>query len=271
MALTVRSLGSGSSGNALLVESATTAVLVDCGVGARGLAAGLASAGRSLRALDAVLISHEHSDHVRSLPNVVRAAVPILTTNGTARAAHVPSPLWHEVRAGFPVRVGDLTITPTGVSHDAAEPCGFHLRAADAAVTIVTDIGRPNDAIADFVADSDLIVLEANHDEQMLRFGPYPSYLKRRVLSDVGHLSNADCAALLARALRTGGRSRSIWLAHLSQTNNRPRLAEQAVAQHLVQTGTAHAVAALPRHGHALVWRADDTSPIAVQAALPLG
>ena len=271
MTLTVRSFGSGSSGNALLIESAATAVLIDCGVGARGLAAGLAAAGRSLRTVDAVLLSHEHSDHVRSLPNVVRAAVPIATTKGTARAAQVPSHLCQEVRSGSPFRIGDLTVTPIGVSHDAAEPCGFHLRGDDATVMVVTDLGRPDDAIADFVAESDLIVLEANHDEQMLRLGPYPIHLKRRVLSDIGHLSNADCGAVLARALLNSGRSRSIWLAHLSQVNNRPRLAVQAVAQQLVAGGTAHAVVALPRHGHELVWRADDASPIAVQMALPLG
>jgi len=270
MALTVRNLGSGSSGNALLVESDGATVLVDCGVGARALTAGLAAAGRSLRELDAVLVSHEHTDHVRSLPNLVRAAVPIATTHGTARAAQVPPHLWEEVRSGSPLRIGDVTVTPIGVSHDAAEPCGFHLRGATAAVTVVTDLGCPNDAIAEFVAASDLIVLEANHDEQMLRLGPYPVYLKRRVLSDLGHLSNADCSELLARALHRGGPSRSIWLAHLSQTNNRPRLAERAVAQRLAETGTAHAVVALPRHGHELVWRSDDTTSITVQMALPL-
>ena len=270
MVLHIRSLGSGSSGNALLVDTGNAAIVIDCGVGVRALANGLAASGRSLRELDAVFLTHEHGDHVRSLPNAVRAGVRLAATAGTARAAGVPSHLWEEVRVGRECRVGGLTITPLRVSHDAAEPCGYHVRTHDSAITVVTDIGCGDEALDEFLVASDLIVLEANHDEAMLRQGPYPTHLKRRVLSDVGHLSNADCGRLLLRALNGTGRSRTIWLAHLSQTNNRPPLARDTVARALAADGTPHEVVPLARHGHEPHWPSGGRPSVAVQMPLLL-
>ena len=221
--------------------------------------------------LAAVLLTHEHADHVRSLPNVVRAGVPVLATRGTALAAGVPTRVWEDVTIGRATAVGRLAVTPIGVSHDAAEPCGYHIQANGTAITVITDIGRADEAIDGYIADSDLVVLEANHDDAMLRHGPYPLHLKRRVLSDVGHLSNDDCGRTLARALTGATRPRTIWLAHLSHVNNRPRLAVQTVARILTERGMVHPIVPLARYGHETVWRSDEAPSFALQLALPLG
>ena len=275
MSLTVRNLGSGSSGNALLIDAGEVAVAVDCGIGPWALAAGLRAAGRRLADLDAVLLTHEHVDHVRTVPQVARAGVPLVATAGTARAADLPRVNWEEARLGASLRIGGLTVTALGVSHDAVEPCGYHVAAAEASLTVITDLGCPDAALHDYLAVSDLIVLEANHDVAMLRAGPYPAHLKRRVLSPTGHLSNDDCGRLLVAALGDDARRRTIWLAHLSTTNNRPALARQTVQLALAARGLALPVAPLARYGHEQVWRADDPQegarPVAVQMPLPLG
>lgn len=270
MVVAVRSLGSGSSGNALLIEGGKTSLVVDCGVGPRALAAGLRASDRAVRDLDAVLLTHEHVDHVRALPRVVKDGVPLIATLGTARAANVPSSSVEPVAPGREVGVAGASVTAIGVSHDAAEPCGYHIRLAEIAITVVTDLGRREPALLDYLAGSDLIVLEANHDEALLRAGPYPAHLKRRVLSPTGHLSNADCGRLLGDALAGSRRSPTVWLAHLSTTNNRPALARQTVEQALAARGLTPPVVPLPRHGHDLVWRPGEQRRAAVQLSLSL-
>ena len=250
----VRSLGSGSSGNALLVQTESCLIAVDCGISPRALVSGLRAAGRRLADLDAVLLTHEHADHVRSLPQVLAGRVPVLATRGTPSAARLPAAVWEPVRANVPFTVQDFEVTPLAVSHDAAEPCGYHLRCRGATLTVLTDLGVAHESLHPYLATSDLVVLEANHDEQLLRCGPYPAHLKRRVLSDAGHLSNADCGSLLAAALTVDGRSRTVWLAHLSTTNNRPELARAAVRGALTGRGVDAQVIALPRHGHDVTW-----------------
>jgi len=269
MTLSVRCLGSGSSGNALLVDAGTSAVVVDCGIGARALGAGLRAAGRAIGDLAAVLLTHEHADHVRALPQVLKAGVPLVATAGTARAADLPATRTEVVRPNRPVAVGEIEVTALAVCHDAAEPCGFHLRAGGAAVTVVTDLGRGEAALHNHLAAADLVVLEANHDEAMLRAGPYPAHLKRRVLSPSGHLSNADCGSLLAAALTAGAASPTVWLAHLSTTNNRPALARQTVQAALARHGLTPVVVPLPRHGHERVWQPGEARGGAVQLAMP--
>jgi phosphoribosyl 1,2-cyclic phosphodiesterase len=153
------------------------------------------------------------------------------------------------------VSIGEIEVIAIPVSHDAAEPCGFHLRAANNSLTVLTDLGSPSGAAAEAVADSDLVVIEANHDEQMLLHGPYAARLKRRILSNTGHLSNEACGRLLAAALRDASRMPTIWLAHLSETNNRPPRAIETVEMHLAREGLVLGVLALPRHRLGPVWR----------------
>ncbi len=262
MSLTVQSLGSGSSGNALLLDDGMSCVLVDCGIGPRQLAKALAATNKSPGDIEAVLITHEHIDHVRGLKALSRTDSRLVASEGTATAATLPTTSWEEIRLGSTLRVGKLTVTALAVSHDAKEPCGYHI-ASDGGgkVVVITDIGCRDDALIDPLSEADLIVLEANHDVQMLRNGPYPHYLKRRVLSSSGHLSNGDCGVLLAESLRRVSLPGEIWLAHLSQTNNRPQLAVETVRQSLAKAAVATRVTALPRQAVGPVWSTLNPSP----------
>jgi phosphoribosyl 1,2-cyclic phosphodiesterase len=268
--LAVTSLGSGSAGNALLVRTAGAVLLVDCGIGIRRLLRALCSVGLTLADVDAVLISHEHSDHIRELPRFVMQGTAVLSTRGSARAANVPTQLWEETRAERPVRIADVEVVAIPVCHDAEEPCGFLIRSGAGSVTVVTDLGCPCPAAVEAIAESRLVVLEANHDEAMLRRGPYPERLQRRILSDSGHLSNAGCADLLAQAIRGSTQPPTVWLAHLSETNNRPHLAKQTVQRRLTQVGLQLDLHALPRREINETWTPHTAKPGVAQLSFDL-
>jgi phosphoribosyl 1,2-cyclic phosphodiesterase len=269
--LAVTSLGSGSSGNALLVRTAEAVLLVDCGVGVRRLQRALAAVGLSMADIDAVLISHEHSDHIQELPRFIRQHTAVLSTRGSARAANVPPGVWEETRELQPVRLADVEVVAIPVCHDAADPCGFLIRSPAGSVTVVTDLGCAAPAVVEAIAESRLVVLEANHDEAMLRRGPYPEPLQRRILSDSGHLSNAACAELLAHAIRGSMEPPTVWLAHLSETNNRPQLAKQTVQRRLSQAGLLLDLHALPRREINETWSPATAKPGIAQLSLDFG
>lgn len=257
----VQSFGSGSSGNALLVQSGGCSLLVDCGLGPRTLAKALAERDTHLDHLDAILLTHEHDDHVRGLPGI-KGGSPIFATEGTARALGLSLGRCRLLSFHEPVDVGGLTVTALRTSHDAAEPCGFSITDGKTRISILTDLGETDDACIEVIADSKLIVIEANHDVQMLRSGPYPDYLKRRVLSARGHLSNADCGAFLSRCLGSSLSIRTIWLAHLSAVNNRPNVAVRTVERALVGCRLKHQVVALPRREPGPVWHPGVTANV---------
>jgi phosphoribosyl 1,2-cyclic phosphodiesterase len=256
----VRSLGSGSSGNAMIVDDGATLVLIDCGVSFAAIQRGLATIRRQVEEIAAVLISHEHVDHVRALARVQRAGIPVISTAGTARAADISSGPRELLRIGQSVTVRTLSITALPVSHDAAEPCGFQIQSPNGCVTIVTDTGVASDNLWRPLSESDLIILEANHDIQMLKRGPYPAHLKQRVLSHQGHLSNDSCAEALATALKSAKAPVTIWLAHLSAVNNRPDLAVATVAASCCRT-QQHLVEALPRGRMGRLWQPGEQPP----------
>ena len=268
--LAVTSLGSGSAGNALLVRTAGAVLLVDCGVGVRRLLRALGAVGLTMADVDALLISHEHSDHIRELPRFVMQRTSVLSTRGSAHAAKVPTQLWQETRPELPVRLGDVEVVAIPVCHDAADPCGFLIRSSAGSVTVVTDLGCSSSAAVEAIAESRLVVLEANHDEAMLRRGPYPQHLQRRILSDSGHLSNAGCADLLARAIRGSSQPPTVWLAHLSETNNRPHLAKQTVQRRLAQVGLRLDLHALPRREINETWSPHTARPGVAQLSFDL-
>lgn len=270
MSLTVRCLGSGSSGNALLIETGSTAIVVDCGLHSRALDSGLRAADRDLATIDALLLTHEHVDHVRALPRFVTARVPVIATPGTATAASISPSTLERLPLRGSTQIGDVTITSLAVSHDAAEPCGYHLQAGEGALTIITDLGCGSPELAPFIAVSDLVIVEANHDEAMVRSGPYPTHLKRRILSSTGHLSNEDCGRLLTQSLVGANRLPTVWLAHLSATNNRPVLARQTVQRALAGQGLGPPVIPLPHQGHDRLWCLDQQSASVVQLAMVL-
>ncbi|MCL6547443.1 MAG: MBL fold metallo-hydrolase, partial [Alicyclobacillus sp.] len=230
-------LGSGSTGNAVYVQTESVKVLVDAGLSCRQLQARLrAAAGVDLADLDALLITHEHVDHVRGLTQLLkrtRPDTPVYLTEGTRRAAGLDNGdmacRCRVVRAREPVDIGGLVATPIAVSHDAEEPVAYRLDGFGGSLAILTDLGYVSDVIKSAVSGCHTLVWETNHDVDMLRAGRYPWNVKRRILSDKGHLSNADAGVALAEVVAESAGALQVYLAHLSQENNLPDLARVTV------------------------------------------
>jgi phosphoribosyl 1,2-cyclic phosphodiesterase len=251
----IQSFGSGSSGNAAFVRGGGASILIDCGIGPRMLQRFLQAHGCRLKEIDAVLLTHEHDDHVRGLAALRAAGRPIHATPGTSIAIGLGAQSNDHLVFDRSMTIGGLEVRALQTSHDAAEPCGFTLSDGANRATVLTDLGETDDCCLDLLAASDLIVIEANHDVHMLKSGPYPVYLKQRVLSARGHLSNVACGSFLGRALANSRRSKTIWLAHLSATNNRPDLAVRTVQEALARLPVRHKVIALPRRDVGPTWR----------------
>ena len=227
-------LGSGSAGNCTYIATQETRILVDLGFGRISLRRRLQEAGLSLDRLNALLLTHEHTDHVSGVPALVRDhEVPVLTTEGTLRESPPLQDLDRVkiVPVGSPFRIGDLEIEAFPVSHDAAEPVGFRFASEGTQGLLATDLGEPTREILDRLADCDWLVLESNHDEEMVLAGPYPWLLKQRLMGPKGHLSNHALGRCLKAHL--GVRTKHIFLAHLSRTNNHPQLALAQVSEAL--------------------------------------
>lgn len=218
-------LGSGSNGNACLVEAGGRRLLVDAGLGPRILAARLRPLGLTAADLTDVLLTHEHVDHVSGLPGLLKRQPDLVihATRGT-RAGVDPDVRPH-VRAFIPgrvLRLGDLRIHPFRVSHDAREPVGYRIEAPEAGLGYATDLGVHGDAVIRALSGLDALVIESNHCPERLARGPYPPRLKRRVAGPGGHLSNEQCRGLLGAVLHPG--LRFVAFAHLSEVNNAPEL-----------------------------------------------
>lgn len=267
----VISFGSGSSGNAFLVQSGETNLLVDAGVPIRRLQAGLQAAGVGAGELAAILITHEHHDHVRTLPQLLRHHdCPVISSQGTASAMQGRAEFRaHPCAVGSRTRVDRVEIMPVPVSHDAAEPVGFFLDDGETCVSIFIDLGQADQQMAEPVEAAHLVIIEANHDGMMLQRGRYPAHLKRRIAGNRGHLSNQDCSRFLAANL--GSDTTDIWLAHLSANNNTPALASGAIEREL-ETGTrVPRVRVLPRRGKDVIWDSTDLRNAPQQLRLPFG
>ncbi|MBF6590044.1 MAG: MBL fold metallo-hydrolase [Ktedonobacterales bacterium] len=252
----VISLGSGSSGNALVVLVGREAVLVDAGFAVRTLVSRLRQVGVAPEALTGICLTHEHSDHARGAVGLARQyGIPLIgdprTLAAVLRAAEnraeaTMAPEREELPVGQARRVGALEVRSFAISHDAVAPCGFVLASSAWRVCVVTDTGMPTEPMVEALREAHLLVLEANHDRMRLLNGPYPHYLKMRILSPTGHLSNEQTCQTLARVLDDG--PRWVWLAHLSKTNNTPDLASACVGEHLRTLGLRHLVPVpLPR------------------------
>ncbi len=244
----LKSIASGSSGNCIYVGNADTHVLVDAGISAKRIAEGLSTLDITPSDIDAVFITHEHSDHISGLSVLSRKfRLPIYATAGTIDAIlngpkqdYDPA-LFNEISPDDTFCLNDLLIDPIRVSHDAADPVCYRFY-ADApeservSVAVCTDLGIYDDYIVDRLKGVSALLLEANHDIRMLEAGSYPYFLKRRISGDKGHLSN-DSAGMLLCALMGDDRLKTVLLGHLSQENNYPALAFETVRMQLKMTG----------------------------------
>ena len=230
------SLGSGSSGNATVVEArsdtTTSRVLIDCGFSLRELAFRLARAGLTTVDLTAVFITHEHGDHVGcALALARRHRLPLWMSRGTWRAIGEPDAdgLLNFARDGQPIIVGDLMLNPFTVVHDAQEPLQLDVTDGAAKLGVLTDVGSVTPHVLSRLQGCDAMLLECNHDRELLAGSRYPASLKARIGGRLGHLSNDTSAQILAACLHPG--LNQLVAAHLSKENNRPDLARQALAQ----------------------------------------
>lgn len=223
------SLGSGSSGNALLVRSRACCLMVDCGFSLREVERRLASRGVDARDLDAVLVTHEHGDHAGGVAAVARRyGLRVYATAGTIKAARLEGLDAKVLVPECAERIGDIEVMPVTVPHDAREPSQFVFQQGGRRLGVLTDLGSLSNLVREHYHACDALVLECNHDDEMLALGPYPYPLKQRVGGAWGHLSNAQAAEFVA-GLELGGLQHLV-AAHLSEQNNRPEKARDALA-----------------------------------------
>jgi len=229
-------LASSSSGNASLVTDGCTSVLIDCGISCRRIVQGLASVGIPIEDVSAVLITHEHADHIGGLATLCKKYhIPVYASRGTAEALPCAQDCIRPFDAGSDFPLGSLHIFSFHNSHDAADPVGYRIDGEDGSLGILTDTGFITEEAFSALLGVDMLLLEANHDIETLKAGPYPYPLKRRILSDFGHLSNGAAAEFALQTVRSG--TSDILLAHLSAENNTPMMAEYAVARTLQSHG----------------------------------
>ncbi len=240
------SIASGSSGNCIYIGTDTTHILIDAGISTKRIEGGLASLGVRGSELSGILVTHEHSDHIGGLRVFSKKhEIPIYTTKGTYEGicssrsvGELPGGLHREIFPDEPFCIGDMTITPFSTCHDAADPCAFRVDAGGASAAVVTDLGNYSQYTVNHLLGLDAVLLEANHDIRMLETGPYPYYLKRRIMGNSGHLSN-DCAGRLLGEILHDGFKKAV-LGHLSQENNYADLAYETVKLEITEGENAY-------------------------------
>lgn len=240
------SICSGSSGNCIYVGDTGTHIVVDAGVSGKKMESGMNEIDLSLRDMDGILITHEHSDHVKGLGVVARKyGIPIYATAGTIDAIRgmkqlgkIPEELFREIKADRDFKINDILVRPFEISHDAAEPVGYRFEKGEKSIGIATDLGEYNDYTIDKLQGLDVLLLEANHDVHMLQVGAYPYYLKQRILGKRGHLSNETSGQLLSRILHDG--LKTVLLGHLSKENNYEELAYETVRLEITMADNAY-------------------------------
>ena len=265
----VHSLASGSSGNAMLVRAGDTNLLIDAGLPVRTLANALLNRGVAAADLHGILLTHEHSDHSCGAGGLARRNKTPLIANAATFQAYTERDalpfMAQELETGNTTAIGSIGIRSFAVSHDAAEPVGYVLEAGTTRIVYFTDTGCVTPVIREALRGVHLAIVEANHDLEWLRRGPYAPHMKERVASDTGHLSNSDCADVLAERLDEEGTC-SIWLAHLSRVNNSTALARRTVQQRIMQhTRTPFSLEVALRDQVSLTWTPGNQ---AVQLAL---
>jgi phosphoribosyl 1,2-cyclic phosphodiesterase len=222
--LAVCVLASGSKGNATYISDGSTAILIDAGLSAMEIKRRLKSRGLNPKDLNAILVTHEHSDHVQAVGVLSRQLkIPVYLSRNIKKRVYMGNSV-HEIRtfnSGSTFQIENLAVHPFAVSHDAADPVGFAIGQNGSRIGVATDLGTVTPHLKENLKHCHLLILEANHDPQMLVNGPYPWYLKRRIQSRSGHLSNRQAKRLLMELQHKG--LEHVILAHLSQTNNAPQ------------------------------------------------
>ena len=229
------SIASGSSGNCIYVGSEHSHILVDAGISNKRIEQGLNEIGLKGSELDGVVITHEHSDHIKGLGVLARKHhVPIYGTRGTLEEKYrtkslgkLDESLFHVIRPGESFKINNIDIHPFSIPHDARDPVSYQIESADTRIGTVTDLGYFDDSIVNELQDCDLLYVEANYDLHMLQAGPYPYQLKRRIAGNYGHLCNEMSGQLIGRLLNE--RLQKVILGHLSKENNYPQLAWETV------------------------------------------
>lgn len=237
----VCAIASGSSGNSVYVGYGDTHLLVDAGISGKRIEDALVTLGTAAEALQGILITHEHSDHIQGIGVLARRyGIPLYATaetfvsmrKGRTNIGRIPEELFHAVSPGDTLRFDGITAKVYSVSHDAANPVCYTFEAEGTKAALVTDLGGYDDRIISAVSGADILYLEANHDENMLLAGSYPYLLKQRILGERGHLSNDAAARLVCTVLHPG--LKHVILAHLSKENNFPELAYETVRVELL-------------------------------------
>lgn len=236
-------LASGSSGNAALLATENTRIVVDAGLSMRELGKRMAAIGEDLKKADAILITHEHTDHVSGLPVLARSKdirATIHMTRLTAPAidwGEIPPQRLEAFQAGASFQIGDIEVQSFGIPHDAIDPVGYAFKAQGVRIGIATDLGYIPESVKFHLRRSNILLLEANHDIDMLKVGPYPWPVKQRVMSRVGHLSNMVMSDYLMQDLDSC--TANVILGHLSELNNHPEIVRMIATQTLEARGAA--------------------------------
>lgn len=225
------SIASGSSGNCIFAGTEHTSILIDAGISGKKVAEGLRELDRKPEEVDAILITHEHSDHIKGLGVLARKyGIPVYSAPGTIRAmlgsnalGKVDASLFHEVHADESFYINEMEIQPFRVSHDAAEPVAYRVNCQEKSVAVATDLGYYDEYTVEHLKGLDAVLIESNHDINMLQVGTYPYYLKQRILGSRGHLSNENAGRLIGEILHDG--LKAVMLGHLSKENNYEALA----------------------------------------------
>lgn len=230
------SFGSGSSGNCYYLFTDNEGLIIDAGLGLRMLKKYCREYGVSLAAARHILITHDHADHVKSVGSLsYELNLPVYSTaevhegivNNFCVNKKINRDLVRHIEKGATIELGDFTVTSFAVPHDSRDCVGYFIEADGSNFCLITDVGEITDNIRPFISRARYLVIEANHDEEMVTNGPYPEYLKRRILSGIGHLSNKSCAEALAA--NATANLKHVWLCHLSEQNNHPELARKTV------------------------------------------
>ena len=233
--LKILPLFSSSKGNCTYVESTTTALLIDIGISCKRLVASFEQNNINPNSIEAILITHEHSDHIKGIKTFAnKYSVPVFATEKTwtkLSSIDISPSLKQTFTPDNNFNIGDIKISPFKTPHDAIDSCGFSFYNSNEKITIATDLGHINEYLLSKMINSDTILLESNHDIEMLKAGPYPWQLKQRIIGDYGHLSNALSAKTVEYLIKNG--TKNFILGHLSEENNFPQLALETVKSNL--------------------------------------